>query len=63
MTIFKKLFFGLALFSALVVGFGISGCVRRESPAENAGDEIEDVVEEAGDELEEAGDEVEDATD
>ncbi len=60
MSIFRKLFFIMALASALAIG-GFA-CEEKGS-AEKAGEKIDEMVEDAGDKIEEAGDNVEEATD
>lgn len=46
--------------SALFVFVGLSGCQKKEGPAERFGKEIDKTVEKAGQQMEKAGDKIDD---
>ena len=46
---------------ALFVFVGLSGCQKKEGPAEQAGKQIDKTVEKAGQQIEKAGDKIEEA--
>lgn len=50
------------LISALFVFTGLSGCQKKEGPAESVGKQIDETVEKAGQQMEKAGDKIEEAT-
>jgi hypothetical protein len=58
---------GKCVMTALVIGalfmfLGLSGCQKKEGPAESAGKQIDKTIEKAGQQMEKAGDKIEEAT-
>jgi predicted small secreted protein len=55
---------GKSVIAALAMGavvVGLSGCEKREGPAERAGKEVDKVVDKAGQQVERAGEKIQDA--
>jgi hypothetical protein len=59
MTSVGKGFAAVLAMSALILG--LSGCEKREGPAERAGKEIDKAVDKAGQQIERAGEKIQDA--